>query len=503
MQRIALPLCVLALSPWAAQAPAADQPAPAGMDRARELLNLPTHNQYHTATFSPDGRQIAAANARNQIVLWDAQNGRELMLFSGHHNEIIDVAFSPDGKWLASSGRDGARVWDRATGNQAFTIANKGWLSRVAFSPDSRQVVAIGASIMVFWDVVNGQELRVLRNSAGSQSAVAFSPDGKLLASASTDRTIRLYDAQNGQERLVLRDHTSAVHCLAFSPDGKCLASASLDKTVRLRDAATGQVLRQFVAHPTGVHALAFSPDGRRLATGGADRTVRIWDLRTWEEVLRLQGHTGPVYSVSYHRDGRRVVSTGSDATVRVWDLGIPRDPAVSLLACELEALWDDLSADQPLIAFQAQATLVAAPEQTVAFMKSRLRPEAPAAEETKRLQRLIEQLDAPQFLARHQATDALERYGRRAELVLRQALTAKPPLEVRQRVERLLTQLQSTPLSAEQVFAARSTEVLETIGTAEARGLLETLSKASPESWLSWEAREALARKLEQRLAR
>jgi len=139
MQRIAwLSLCCLAWSPWAvpAQAPAADQPAPAQMERSRELLKLPTHNQYHTVTFSPDGKHLAAGNNRNQIVVWDAQNGQEIMAFTGHRNEIIDVAFSPDGRWLASSGREGARVWNRATGNEAFAILGKGWLSRVAFSPD-------------------------------------------------------------------------------------------------------------------------------------------------------------------------------------------------------------------------------------------------------------------------------------------------------------------------------------------------------------------------------
>jgi hypothetical protein len=469
------------------------------MERNRELLQLASYGQYHTATFSPDGRYIAAARARNQVVVWDARSGHELMVFNGHRNEVIDVAFSPDGKWLASSGREGARVWDRATGNESFAILNKGWLSRVTFSPDSRHVAAVGAAIMVIWDVVNAQEVRVVRTNAGSQSSVVFSPDGKMLATASLDRTIRLWNAQNGQEGMVLREHTSAVHCLAFSPDGKHLASASLDKTVRLYDAANGQVLLNIAAHPTGVHAVGFSPDGRRLVTGGVDRSVKIWELRTGAELLTLQGHTGPVYSAAFHRDGRRVVSTAGDGTVRVWDVGIAPEPPLTLLSCELEALWEDLAADQALVSFQAASTLVAAPEQTVAFMKSRLKPAAILPEEAARLRRLIDNLDAQHFAVRQKATDELAKLGRLAEPALRLVLEDRPSLEVRQRVERLLIHVQGTAPSPEQVFAERAVEVLENIGTKEAHGLLQSLRNGSPESWLTREANESLRRLVKQ----
>jgi uncharacterized protein with WD repeat len=495
VQRSALlTLLFLACSPGARQAPA-QQPAPAPMERSRELLQLPAHGQYHTATFSPDGKQVAAGNKQNQVVVWDAKNGQELRFFTGHRNEIIDVAFSPDGKWLASSGREGLRVWNRATGNEVFAIVNKGWLSRVAFSPDSRQVAAVVAATLVIWDVVNSREVRVVRTNAGSQSSVVFSPDGKMLATGSTDRTIRLWDAQTGQERLVLREHTGPVHCLAFSPDGRHLASASTDKTVRLYDAETGQSVLKLPAHTAGVHAVAFSPDGRRLASGGADRTVRLWDLRSGQELLALQGHTGPVYSVAFHPDGLRLVSTGGDASVRVWDLGALAQSAVPLFPCELEALWLDLDADHAATAYRAAYTLVGAPEQAVALLKERLKPAAVVPDEAERRRRLIAHLDAPQFLVRQKATQELADLGRSAEIVLRRALEGQPPLEVRQRVERLLLRLKTTPLSPEQLFAERAVEVLERIGTSEARAVLESLTQAAPEAWLTREAKEALGR--------
>jgi hypothetical protein len=479
------------------RAPAQEKPAPAapGEGRSRELLNLLTHNQYHTAAVSADGKLIAAGNRRNQVVVWDANSGQEVAVFTGQRGEVIDVAFSPDGKWLASSGRDGARVWNIASGNESFAITNKGWLSRVAFSPDSRRLAAVGSSVVLLWDVSNGQEIRVARSSAGSQSSVVFRPDGKVMATASTDRTIRLWDVANGHELLLLREHTSAVHALAFSPDGQRFASASLDKTVRVYDAESGTALFKIAAHPTGVHAVAFSPDGRRLATGGVDRTVKLWDARSGEELLTLQGHTGPVFSVAFHPDGLRLVSTANDATVRMWDLvGLARSPA-PLLGCELEALWLELASDNPATAFRAAYTLAGAPEQAVAFLKPRLKPAQILPEEAERLGQLIADLDASQFAARQRATHELAKLGRSAELALRRALEERPPLEVRQRLERLLVQLRTAPPSPEQLLADRSVEVLERIGTTEAQALLESLAKGNPQSWLTREAKAALSR--------
>lgn len=459
-----------------------------------ERFNLRAHSQYHTATFSPDGKYVAASNAQKQVVFWDANSGQEVMLFNGHRAEIIDVAFSPDGKWLAASGREGARVWNVATGQEAFVILNKGYLSRVAFSPDSKHLAAVGSGLVTVWDVNAGQETRVVRTNV-QHSSVAFSADGRFLAAGSTDRTIRIWSTQDLQQLALLREHTSAVHTVAFSPDGKRLASASVDRTVRLFDAVSGAVLLKLTGHQGGVNAVAFSPDGRHLASGGVDRTVKLWDLRTGQELLTLKGHTGPVYSVAFHRNGRRLVSTGSDATVRVWDVRLPPEPPLNLLLCDLEFLWDELASDQPDVAFKAMYALAAAPEQTSAFMKGRIKPAPVDPEEAERLQRLLADLDAPYFAVRQKATQQLEQLGRRMELALLRAQEERPSLEMSHRLDRLLTRLRGSPLSPEELFAERAVELLERIDTAAARDLLQSLAKGAPDSWLTREARAALRR--------
>ena len=144
---------------------------------------------------------------------------------------------------------------------------------------------------------------------------MAFSPDGKRLASASQDETVKVWDAATGQETLTLKGHTSGVMSVAFSPDGKRLASASMDGTVKVWDAATGQETLTLKGHTGPVTSVAFSPDGKRLASASADKTVKVWDAATGQETLTLKGHTGGVTSVAFSPDGQRLASAsrGSD----------------------------------------------------------------------------------------------------------------------------------------------------------------------------------------------
>ncbi|MBI4615485.1 MAG: protein kinase [Planctomycetes bacterium] len=167
------------------------------------------------------------------------------------------------------------------------------------------------------------QELWRSRRLSGHEAAisvVAWSPDGKRLASGSYDNTIRLRDGETGRAIATLEGHRDDVNSIAFSPDGKRLASGSDDNTVRLWDGETGRAIATLEGHGDIVWSVAFSPDGKILASGSNDKTVRLWDGETGRSVATLGGHAGWVTSVAFSPDGNRLASGSYDNTVRLWD---------------------------------------------------------------------------------------------------------------------------------------------------------------------------------------
>jgi WD40 repeat protein len=148
---------------------------------------------------------------------------------------------------------------------------------------------------------------------------VAFSPDGKQIVSASSDKMLKVWDAATGRETRTLKGHTDLVCKVAFSPDGKRVVSGSYDKTLKVWDLATGQATRTLKGHG-GYVTVAFSPDGKRIASGSDDTTVKVWDADTGQETLTLKGHRWGVASLAFSPDGRRIVSGSFDSTLKVWD---------------------------------------------------------------------------------------------------------------------------------------------------------------------------------------
>jgi WD40 repeat protein/serine/threonine protein kinase/energy-coupling factor transporter ATP-binding protein EcfA2 len=208
----------------------------------------------------------------------------------------------------------------------AFLSGHHDAVRSVAFSPDGR-LIASGSrdgAIMV-WDAATRRALgQPLTGHTDRVNSVAFSPDGRLLASGGADNTIRLWDVATGAPRgQPLTGHEDAVWSVAFSPDGKTLASGSSDGTVMLWDVETGErLMPPLTGHQDEVYTVAFSPDGQRLASAGADMMIILWDVSTGEPAGEsLSGHEDWIYSLAFSPDGRLLASGGADNTIRLWDV--------------------------------------------------------------------------------------------------------------------------------------------------------------------------------------
>jgi RNA polymerase sigma factor (sigma-70 family) len=520
-----------------------------------ELRPLPDH--VRSVAFSRDGKTLAALGDATAIHLWDTATGQLRSALAGHHERLTSVAYMPDGKTIATAAWDGTmRLWDAQTGKEKRVLeperaqpkgkGDPAGLGHIVVSPDGKRVaVMAGFAAALVFDPDTGKQVQ--RYTAES---IAFSPDGKWIACGESGKEfiIRVFDRATGKTHKELKGHLTQVVWLAFTPDSQRIVSRGQvweglrsgepgedeKNHIRVWDVASGKERKSLLSDYAYASALAadgrtlayskhtgsqvglveiltgalratlnastemvfdvaFAPDGRTVATANMDGTIRLFDPFTGKELGKLEGHRGWVLSVAFSPDGKTLVSGGLDTTGLVWDVSrFTQRPGAELTAKDAQTCWTDLGKDADT-AYAAIGRLRFAPEQVLALFQKQLQP-APGAK-AERIAKLVKDLDSNEFKVRDQATRELEKLGEVARPAIEKALTDYVPLEMRKRLELLLEKMDDANLPPETLRQVRAVEVLQALGTSEARRLLERLAKdGASDARLTGEARAALA---------
>jgi WD40 repeat protein len=440
--------------------------------------------------------------ADKHVILCDVA-GKQLGKIATGAHPVSALALSPNGSVLATrialnradpAGTRDVHLWDARTMKLRYPLV-----------PASHTVTT---------------EREVMSQTAGVVPPdLVFSPDGRCLAGAGPSRQLCLWDVSTGA---VLWERPpqagEVIERFAFSPSGRFLASVLADASLTLFEAATGSRRARLgkadpnagTVYHTGSYkdrsdttyrpdapvCLAFSPNERYLAVAKDTPTILLWDVLAGQEVGRLDGHEGGVASLLFTPDGKYLISGGTDTTALTWDLSrlgksLP-GPSARLQPGEFEALWSDLASKDSTRAFTGIRKLCASPDRAVNLLKGRLRPVTPA--DPKRLARLVADLQSDQYERRRQAQSELEGLGDLALPALRKALADDPPLDLRQRLDRLL-KLAGKGALADQLRELRAVEVLELIGDRAARQVLQRLAGGAATARLTREANRATQR--------
>jgi WD40 repeat protein len=280
-------------------------------------------DEVSSCAFSPDGNILATSSGDKTIRLWDLSSGKEKAVLTGHTSEVYHCTFSPAGGLLASAGGFDPliRLWDAHTGQpKGVLTGHEGGVITCAFSPVG-QIIASGSldGTVRLWDVDSGLEVLKLTN-LGEVRSLAFSPDGRLVASINNgEKRVRVWFANTGRQKAIFSSHTAYYTSCIFSPDGSTLAVTNEVGSVEFWDIRSKAVKMTLTGHEESVSTCSFTPDGRTLVTGGSDKTARLWDAATGEVQAVCRGHAGYVSGCACSPDGHMIASCGHDQTVKLW----------------------------------------------------------------------------------------------------------------------------------------------------------------------------------------
>ena len=297
-----------------------------------ELVHkMPTQRKVTGISYSSAANQLAwcteyntsAGNSAGDVVIMDMATSKYIGGATGYLGRLNGVSFSPDGKRIAACGDMGVKIWNVGGGDEMFFRGEApGYGERgVTWSPDGKRLAAGSFNQIKIWDLATGQELNTIKGHLSYILSVAFSPDGKRIAS--TDGTPKVWDSSKGHEPLTVPGELGRwFNGIAFEPGGKELAVATGNGPIWLLDPATGKKLRTLEGHKNWAVALAYSADGKRLASASVDQTARVWDAATGKEINKLEDDEDGFNGIALSPDGR-LIATGSG--VRYTRVGEPR----------------------------------------------------------------------------------------------------------------------------------------------------------------------------------
>jgi hypothetical protein len=294
--------------------------------------SLPFTYRGHTATVyalswsphaigesSASSYRVASASDDRTVQVWDALAGLNPFVYSGHMASVDAVMWSPDGTLIASGGPD-VEVWNPATRARVSAYTGDNGIEGLVWSLDGKRIASASNDKTVrVWDALTGGNVSTYTGHSDWVLAVAWSPNGRFIASASRDKTVQVWDAVTLKTVYIYRGHNASVNTVAWSPDSRRVVSGSSDKTVQVWDASTGGNVVTYQGHSNVVEGIAWSPDGQRIASASRDTTVQVWDAAVAAHLFTYTGHFDAVWAVAWSPDNKYIASGGIDRTVQVW----------------------------------------------------------------------------------------------------------------------------------------------------------------------------------------